>query len=87
MVNSKVQPCLCKDVNGRFVFHIGDKEQVRTDHYLSVVAFPSYPGSVVDHPAVDITSLEVGVAPLNQPDETWPLLADIPECDRPEYRS
>ena len=39
-------------------------------------------------PAVAIPWPDVGVPPqLNQRDATWPLLADIPECDRPEYRS
>ena len=36
-------------------------------------------------PAVAIPWPDVGSAPqLNQRDATWPLLADIPECDRPE---
>ena len=39
-------------------------------------------------PAVGIPWPEVGVAPqLNHRDATWPLLADIPEVDRPEYHS
>lgn len=38
-------------------------------------------------PTVAIPWPDVGVVPqLNQRDATWPLLADIPECDRPEYR-
>ena len=37
--------------------------------------------------AVGIPWPDVGVAPqLNQRDATWPLLAEIPEADRPEYR-
>ena len=38
-------------------------------------------------PAVRITWPDVGITPqLNQRDATWPLLADIPEVDRPGYR-
>jgi dTDP-4-dehydrorhamnose 3,5-epimerase len=38
-------------------------------------------------PIVGIPWPDVGVAPqLNQRDATWPLLADIPLTDRPEYQ-